>query len=293
MDTMRRIGILGVGLIGGSLALDLKRKLKGLEVLGVDASEANLELALERGVIDRALTRPGEELRECDVVVFATPLGAMESLMAACEPLLRGLEGSAILTDVGSAKRLTLSQFKRRMPGFYPRCVAAHPIAGSDRSGAGAARFGLFEGKKTILCRHEGQDAAAFAAVEAMWRAAGASTLAMDAQAHDAALACVSHLPHLLSFAYVDMLDQTPGKNDLLELAGTGFRDFTRIAQSSPDMWADISAANADALIGLIDGYAQTLGALRGALRTGDKAALKDMFKRSKALREAWQAARE
>ena len=251
MNALGKIVLIGVGLIGGSLMLDLKRRRQVGTVVGIDINADNLARALERRVIDEAYTEiTADNIAQADLVVLATPVATLPSL---CRLLLPHLPPHTVVSDVGSTKQSALAAFAQYLPQHFPRCVAAHPIAGSDRSGALAAQFGLYQGKKLIVCPHERQDAGSLHLVENVWRSVGAEIHTMDAAEHDAIFAAVSHFPHLLAFSYVhQMLDHPQGAR-YLDFAGSGFRDFTRIAGSHPKMWQDILLANRDSLLAMID----------------------------------------
>ena len=286
---INKLVLIGVGLIGGSLALDLKRAGRVAEVVGIDIDADNLARALERKVIDSAHTGiHAEALAAADVVLIATPVG---TLPAICQSLAPLLPAHTIVSDVGSTKQLALQAFAQYLPQHYPQCVAAHPIAGSDRHGALAAQFGLFEGKKCILCPHEAQDSGSLNSVSALWQAAGADLYTLSAAEHDAIFAAVSHLPHLMAYAYVHQIGSADQRQALLHFAGSGFRDFTRIAASHPAIWADICLANRESLQDLLQQQQQQLAFLQQCLQQQDAAALRDYFQAAKAVRDEWQQA--
>lgn len=285
---MQTLTLIGVGLIGGSLALDLKRAGKVAHVYGVDIDADNLGSALERHVIDQALPVLNQEAANADVVVMATPVAVMPQVM---RDLAEKTGKETVITDVGSTKQLTIQAFHDYLPEHLPRCVAAHPIAGSDRSGARAARFGLFEHKKLIVCPHEQQDATALDTVRNMWMTVGAEVHVMDAAAHDDIFAAVSHMPHLLAYAFMHQIAQSDARADLLRFAASGFRDFTRIAASHPDIWADVCLANRDDLLRHLHDFGQELKLLQDLLAANDRAALHDLFAIARAAREEWQDA--
>ena len=284
--TLNQITLIGVGLIGGSFVLDLKRQRLVRTVIGIDTRPANLERALERRVIDTAASQiTPQAVRNSDLVLIATPVAALPAICQALAPLL---SAHTIVSDVGSTKQSALSAFAQHLPQHYPRCVAGHPIAGSDRSGALAARFGLYQGKKLILCPHEQQDSGSLNTVAALWQSIGAQVHQMTAAEHDQIFAAVSHFPHLLAFAYVhQMLDHPQGAH-YLNFAGSGFRDFTRIAASSPEMWRDIALANRDSLLQLIGEQKQQLEKLERSLKNRNAQELHDYFQAAQQLREEW-----
>lgn len=286
MKAIRKVALVGVGLIGGSLVLDLRKNDPGMKVLGIDTSESNLERALERRVVDEVSSVMDGKIVDCDLVVIATPVAAMESVMKELAPLV---SKDVLIIDVGSTKRLTLENFKRHLPNVYGRCVACHPIAGSDRSGALAAQFGLFDGKKVVLCPHADQDGEALDMAKDLWEKTGANVYVMDAATHDHILASVSHLPHFLSFAYMHQIAKAENKDELLFYAGSGFRDFTRIAASHPDVWTDIALANKESLVALLDEQEREIGMVRSLLEKGSRDGLKEYIKFCKDARDEWQ----
>ena len=284
--TLNQITLIGVGLIGGSFVLDLKRQRLVRTVIGIDTRPANLERALERRVIDTAASQiTPQAVRNSDLVLIATPVAALPAICQALAPLL---SARTIVSDVGSTKQSALAAFAQHLPQHYPRCVAGHPIAGSDRSGALAARFGLYQGKKLILCPHEQQDSGSLNTVAALWQSIGAQVHQMTAAEHDQIFAAVSHFPHLLAFAYVhQMLDHPQGAR-YLQFAGSGFRDFTRIASSHPAIWTDICFANRDSLLKLLEGQQRQLEKIASLLRNGDSDGLYRYFAEAKQTRDDW-----
>lgn len=284
---MNTLVLIGVGLIGGSLALDLKRQRAISRVIGIDIDTANLTRALERKVIDQAATQAdAATLAQADVVLIATPVS---TLAAICQSIAPHLPLHAIVTDVGSTKASALQAFAEHLPRHQGRCVAAHPIAGSDRHGALAAQFGLFENKKCILCPHENQQQEALNTVAAMWQTAGAELHCMSAAEHDALFAAVSHLPHMLAYAYVHQIGSSDCRAQNLHFAGSGFRDFTRIAASHPAIWTDICLANRHSLQILLQQQQQQLVFLQQCLQNNDAQALYEYFATAKHTRDEWQ----
>ncbi len=283
---LNQITLIGVGLIGGSFVLDLKRLGLVRHVTGIDVNESNLERALERKVIDGAAVGiRAEHIAAADLVLIATPVSTLGNICRAIAPFLRP---DTVVSDVGSTKQSALAAFTQHLPQHLPQCVAAHPIAGSDRSGALAAQFGLYQDKKLILCPHETQNPEAEALVGRLWQAVGAHIFRMSAQEHDAVFAAVSHLPHILAFAYVhQILDHADGAT-YLDFAATGFRDFTRIASSHPAIWTDICFANRDSLLKLLEGQQRQLEKIAGLLRNGDSDGLYRYFAEAKQTRDDW-----
>ncbi|MDK4536049.1 prephenate dehydrogenase [Kingella kingae] len=283
---LQQITLIGVGLIGGSFVLDLKRQQRVKNVVGIDLDSENLVRAQERRVIDRAYTTLcAEAVADADLVLIATPVASLPHICRQLAPLLRP---HTIVSDVGSTKQSALSAFEQYLPQHLPRCVAAHPIAGSDRSGALAAQFGLYQNKKLILCPHDTQDQSSLHLVEQLWQSVGANTYQMSAQQHDEIFAAVSHFPHLLAFSYVHQMLDNPKGAHYLDFAGSGFRDFTRIAGSSPEMWKDIMLANKNSLLQLIAVQQQQLAHLAGCLQQENATALHDYIAQASQLREQW-----
>ena len=283
---LNQITLIGVGLIGGSFVLDLKRLGLVRHVTGIDVNESNLERALERKVIDSAAVGiRAEHIAAADLVLIATPVSTLGDICRTIAPFLRP---DTVVSDVGSTKQSALAAFTQHLPQHLPQCVAAHPIAGSDRSGALAAQFGLYQDKKLILCPHETQNPEAEALVGRLWQAVGAQIFRMSAQEHDAVFAAVSHLPHILAFAYVhQILDHADGAT-YLDFAATGFRDFTRIASSHPAIWTDICFANRDSLLKLLEGQQRQLEKIASLLRNGDSDGLYLYFAEAKQTRDDW-----
>lgn len=281
------IALIGVGLIGGSFMLDLKRQQLAGKVTGIDLNCENLERALERKVIDEAYeTVCADSIGGADLVVIATPVATLPAICRAIRPFLKP---DALVTDVGSTKQSAVAAFREHLAGHLPRCIAAHPIAGSDRSGALAAQFGLFQNKKLIICPHGAEDSDGLNRIEQLWQAVGAHTFRMDAAAHDAVFAAVSHMPHLLAYAYVHQIADHPDGQTYLDFAASGFRDFTRIAASHPAVWTDICMANKDGLIDLIGGLQTQLSRLQTLLEKQDSDGLYRYFNTARQTRNDWQ----
>lgn len=286
IQPINQITLIGVGLIGGSFALDLKRKGLVRRVVGVDVNRENLERALERKVIDEMAEgiRP-QSIAGSDLVLIATPVATLPAICTELAPLL---SAQTIVSDVGSTKQSAIQAFARYLPEHLPNCVAAHPIAGSDRHGALAAKFGLYEGKKLILCPHEQQNPVALDLMQSLWQAVGAHTFIMPAEEHDAIFAAVSHMPHVLAFSYVHQIKDHADGQLYLDFAASGFRDFTRIASSHPAIWTDICLANRQGLLDLIAGQRAQLDTVQRLLETGDSESLYRYFEEAKATRDDW-----
>ena len=285
---LKQITLIGVGLIGGSFVLDLKRQGLVEKVVGIDLDADNLARALERKVIDEAFEEINtQSVGGADWVLIATPVATLPHICRQLAPLL---SAPTIVSDVGSTKQSALAAFAEHLGAHLPRCVAAHPIAGSDRHGALAAQFGLYQDKKLIICPHAQQDAGALETVETLWQAVGAHTYRMSAATHDAIFAAVSHMPHMLAYAYVHQIAEHPDGQAYLDFAASGFRDFTRIASSHPAIWTDICMANKDSLLDLLAGQQQALAYLQNLLQSNDADALYRYFEEAQHTRDDWQA---
>ncbi|MCG6886252.1 MAG: prephenate dehydrogenase/arogenate dehydrogenase family protein [Proteobacteria bacterium] len=280
-----RLCIIGVGLIGGSLASALREAGAVGEVVGCGRDPAHLQQAVQLGVIDRYEIDPAAAVAGADVVVLAVPLGAMQKQMAQIAPVLGP---QTILTDVGSAKgsvvRAADAVFETLPVGFVP----GHPIAGNEKSGVEAAYPGLFRARRVILTPLPTSSAEAVTRVSAMWEACGAHVVEMDVTHHDEVLAATSHLPHMLAYALVDTLARMDDSREIFDFAAGGFRDFTRIASSNPDMWHDICLANHDALVKMLEAFSDDLRMLADAVRRADSEFLKQTFIRAKQARDAF-----
>lgn len=285
---IRRLCIIGVGLIGGSLARALRNRRNPFtvhEIVGAGRHVENLRKALELGVIDRYETEVGRAVSGSDMVVLAVPLGSIETVFRSMQGRLAA---DAVVTDVGSAKRCVLAAARAAFGEIPSRLVPGHPIAGTEKSGVEAAFESLFEGRRVILTPLAEVEPSAVAQVEAMWRATGAEVIHMDATHHDTVLAATSHLPHVLAYALVDVLGSTEGSEELFRNAAGGLRDFTRIASSDPHMWSDICLYNRDVIINRIEQFEQELSQLKEAIHQSDADRLRMKFARAKDLRDRY-----
>ena len=282
---INRLVIIGVGLIGGSLALALKAAGKVNVVVGTGRNEDNLKLAESLCIVDAWTTDACEAVKDADMVLLAVPMGAYEDVMAAISP---SLKQGAIVTDAGSTKQFALDVAKKYLPQDV-HFVAGHPIAGTEKSGAGAAFAALFEEHLCIITPEKNTDLAALAQVKQMWETAGSHVIQMDAKEHDDLLASVSHLPHFAAFALVNAVShqKTDTFNPFAFAAG-GFRDFTRIASSSPAMWRDIAMANRQAMLRQIDNFQVELNTMKQALENEDADSLLLQFASAKQARDEW-----
>lgn len=292
MHKLRKIVVVGVGLIGGSCALALKRANAVREVVGVGRTRANLDTAVAREVVDRALTLDEDwaaEAGDADVVLVAAPVAQFPSLFAALAPRLGP---DTCVTDAGSTKQDVVAAAREAFGPKLSAFVPAHPIAGTEHSGAAAAFASLFENRSVILAPLPETDPAFVTRVANMWQACGARTGTLAPDRHDAIFAAVSHLPHVLAFTLVAELAARPDAAAYFDNAAGGFRDFTRIAASSPEMWRDIALANREALLAEIDGYADALAAARALISEGDGDAIAELFQQASNARRAWEARR-
>ncbi len=280
---VEKLAIVGAGLIGGSFALALKRAGAVREVLGLGRSPASLDAALERGLIDRAVGWP--EAGQADCILLALPVGDTAAVLKKLAPHLKA---GAIVTDAGSTKANVVATARAALGDRFADFVPGHPIAGSEQSGPGAARADLYQGKKVVLTPQADTHAGAIATVKALWEAAGAQVEMLEAELHDRVFAAVSHLPHLAAFALVDELAQRADGDTFFRYAASGFRDFTRIAGSSPEMWRDIALANREALLTELDAYVAALQVLRSVVAAEDADALLAIFSRAREARNDW-----
>ena len=252
------VSIIGLGLIGGSLARALKRAGLCNTVRGYGRREAALQQAVEDGVIDDYSLDLREAVAGADLVVLATPLTTTEALMREMSDVLKP---ECIITDVGSAKGVVVAAARKALAGRLPYFVPAHPIAGTEKSGVGVA---------------------------ALWRGVGATVVDLDVEHHDEVLAATSHLPHVLVYTLIDCLAQMQDRNEIFRYAAGGFADFTRVASSSPEMWRDICIANKDSLLAVLDRFEMHLNGAREAIAAGDGGRLMDVFSRAKQARDAF-----
>jgi len=282
------LAIVGTGLIGGSFALALKQADAVREVLGVGRSPAQLAVAHELGLIDRAVG--WAEAGQADCILLAIPVGETEEVLRQLAPHLKA---GAVVTDAGSTKLNVVEAARAALGDRFADFVPGHPIAGSEQCGPGAARIDLYRGKRVVLTPQIDTRADAVATVRLLWEAAGAQVETLDAGLHDRVFAAVSHLPHLAAYALVDDLAQRADSDTCFRFAASGFRDFTRIAGSSPEMWRDIALANREAVLAELDAYLASLQALRQAVDAEDANALLKMFSRPRNARENWIKAQD
>jgi len=281
----RKVVIFGVGLIGGSFALALRRANAVGEVVGFGRSAATLKQARQFGLIDRIGDDVAREAREADLILLATPVAQMAEIFARIAP---HLGANTLITDGGSTKADVVAAARQQLGAKIAQFIPAHPVAGAELSGPAAALAELYQGKKVVLTPLPENSPADIARVRAAWEACGAMVSELTPERHDEVFAAVSHLPHLLAFTLVHDLAQRDDRDLLLSFAASGFRDFTRIAASSPEMWRDISLANRDALLDEIEQYAAELYKLHQALQQRDAAKLEEIFSLAQKVRSNW-----
>jgi cyclohexadieny/prephenate dehydrogenase len=278
-----RVALIGIGLINGSLALNLRQHRMAGEIVACARREATLARASELGLVDRTTTDPAAAVADADLVVIGTPPG---SIGAVAEAMAPGLERHAIVTDVSSIKTDVVNELRRRLPR-PERLVGGHPVAGTEHSGPDAAFAELFRGRHCILTPREDADPDAIAKVGAMWRAAGMLIETMTPEHHDRVLAITSHLPHLIAYTIVGTVADLEEhlQSEVLRYAAGGFTDFTRIAGSDPVMWRDVFLHNQEAVLEMLGRFTEDLAALQRAIRWGEGDKLQDLFTRTRAIR--------
>ncbi|MFL1453775.1 bifunctional prephenate dehydrogenase/3-phosphoshikimate 1-carboxyvinyltransferase [Marinobacter sp. GN3S48] len=278
-----RVAVIGLGLIGGSLAKAIRENGLAKTVIGTDKREDELSLGVELGVIDQAAGTIAEAVAGCELVILAVPVRATRTVL---EELKSHLPADAILTDVGSTKTSFVEDVRAVFGDLSRRVIPGHPIAGSEKSGIRAANSEMFANHKVILTPPDNVNAGDLARLKALWEGCGATVLTMSVAYHDEVLAATSHLPHLIAFSLVDTLAGEDENLDIFRYAAGGFRDFTRIAASDPVMWHDIFLSNRDAVLRVVDHFTHDLDQLRTAIASGDGATMLRVFSRAKAARE-------
>ncbi len=282
---LKKITIFGVGLIGGSFALALKKAGAVAQVVGVGRSAASLERARELGIIDRIGGSVAEAVDGADLILVAAPVAQTEQILASIAP---HLQPGTVVTDAGSTKSDVVAAARKALGDKIAQFVPGHPIAGREQNGPEAAIVDLYIGKKVVLAPLPENSADDIARVANAWQQCGAIIHRLTAQEHDRVFAAVSHLPHLLAYALVDDIAKKPHADLLFQYAASGFRDFTRIAGSSPEMWRDISLANQAALLGELDAYMAQLTQLRAMLAEANGAALEAVYANAQRARHNW-----
>jgi prephenate dehydrogenase len=281
--TLKRLTIVGVGLIGGSFALKLKQLGLVNEVVGFGHREENLQKAVQLAVIDRYETDLAQAVAGADLVVLSVPIGVIGQIYAQMQP---HLAPDAIVTDVGSAKGSVIADVTAALGECPALFVPGHPIAGREKSGVGAVEADLYLNHRVILTPTENTNKQALEQVQALWSAVGAKVSVMTAQFHDEIFAATSHLPHMLAFALVDMLNEHDELGNVFQYTAGGFRDFTRIASSDATMWRDIAVHNSEAIVKWLNEYQAELARLTALIQRQDGEALFTLFREAKAARD-------
>jgi len=280
---INRLCLIGVGLIGGSLALALRKQGYVGEVVGVDSHRANLETALDLGIVDRWCTDPAEGVKGADHVVIATPVGSIPAIFSALKPVW---QDDVVYTDTGSTKSDVVEAAIQVFGEVPPNFVPGHPIAGAESSGAGAANAELYEHKRVILSPLPHSRTSSVDQVETLWHKVGARVSRMDYRHHDEVFAATSHLPHVLAFVLTEMLGRKDEQQEIFQYAAGGFRDFTRIASSDPRMWLDICLANRREIVPLIEQFGEALSQAAGIIARGEADKLLALFTDARAARQ-------
>jgi prephenate dehydrogenase len=282
---LKKLVIFGVGLIGGSVALALKKAGFATHIVGVGRTKKSLNEALDLGVIDSAETNIEVAVQEADLILIAAPVAQTTTILQSIKP---HLNKQTVITDAGSTKVDVMACASAVLGGQFNQFVGGHPIAGAERSGVSAAMPDLYAGKNVVLTPTAETNMDAVASVTKLWQACGANVSEMTAETHDGIFAAVSHLPHLLAFALVDDIASRPNAAQLFSFAASGFRDFTRIAGSHPEMWRDISLANKAALLSELTAYQLELSQLKQLLEHEDGDGLQALFERASVARNNW-----
>lgn len=285
MAAFKKIAIFGVGLIGGSFALALRRAGAVEQIAGVGRSAASLARAQELGIIDRSCASAAEAVAGADIVLIAAPVAQTGPILASIRP---HLGPQTVVTDAGSTKSDVVAAARQALGEKTAQFVPGHPIAGRENNGPDAAVSDLYAGKKVVLTPLPENSGETVGRVAQAWEHCGAVIHKLGAEEHDRVFASVSHLPHLLAYALVDDIANKPHADLLFQFAASGFRDFTRIAGSSPEMWRDISFANRDALLTELDAYVAQLRRLRGLLAAGDSGGLEAVYANAQQARHSW-----
>ncbi len=283
---INKLAIIGIGLIGGSLARALRRAGFAREIVGYGRNLNNLKLAVELGVVDHAEVRIDVAVQEADMILIAAPVGAMAAVFS---QLAGKISRETVITDVGSVKMSVIQAAREALnQEEFARFVPGHPIAGTEQSGVAASREDLFHEQQIILTPEPDTNRGAVEQVRAMWESAGGMVRLLGAEKHDAVLAASSHLPHVLAYTLVDMLVRQDNHRDVFDFAAGGFRDFTRIAGSDPAMWRDICVANREPLLALLENFRQDLGDIMQAIKKEDADWLMGTFERARHAHETY-----
>ena len=288
---IRRLAIIGIGLIGSSIARVAREKHLATSIVCADRSEAHCAEALALGIVDRASTDPADAVAGADLVIICTPIGTYAGIAKAIAP---ALQPGAIVSDVGSVKQAAIAALQPHLPAGI-HLIPGHPVAGTEHSGPGAGFASLFDGRWCIMTPLANTDAEALSRLEAFWRGAGSNLATMTAEHHDRVLAITSHLPHLIAYTIVgtaaDLEDHLQA--EVIQYSAGGFRDFTRIAGSDPVMWRDVFLNNRDAVLEMLGRLHEDIALMQRAIRIGDGQTLQDLFTRTRAIRRGVLAAKQ
>ncbi len=289
-QVLKKLVIFGVGLIGGSVASALKKAGSSAEIVGVGRSSESLQTAIDLNVIDTASSNIAEALLHADIVLIAAPVAQTPLILNAIKP---HLHADTVVTDAGSTKSDVLACAQEILGEQFTQFVGGHPIAGAEKSGVTAATADLYINKNVVLTPTLDTNQNAVQRIRELWQNCGANVTEMPAETHDGIFAAVSHLPHLLAFALVDDIASRANAEQLFGFAASGFRDFTRIAGSHPEMWRDISLANKAALLNEITAYQDELSRIKQMLEHDDGDALHALFERASTARNNWAKLKE
>jgi len=282
---LRKLAVFGVGLIGGSFACALKQAGAVQTVCGIGRSRSNLERALELGVIDEIASDAQAAMDGTDFALVAVPVAQTDCVLREIAPYL---PPDCVVSDAGSTKQDVAMAARQALGARRRQFVPAHPIAGAELSGVEAASPTLFRGRLVVLTPLDDTPSDACTRVESAWQTCGARVTQMTPKRHDQVFAAVSHLPHALAFALVEMIAKRPDAQELFSFAGAGFRDFTRIAGSSPEMWRDICVANREALLSELSAFQAALATLTEHIRSGEASDIEALFRDARSARDHW-----
>jgi cyclohexadieny/prephenate dehydrogenase len=279
-----RIAIIGLGLLGSSIARAVRAHMPGAAITGHDANPETRETARVLGLVDDVADNAGAAVTDADLVILCVPVGSMGAVASA---IADDLPADALISDVGSSKTNVLAALTAALPNHA--VIPAHPVAGTERSGPEAGFASLFQNRWCILTPPEGADSAKIAQLQAFWERLGANVEVMEASHHDLVLAITSHLPHLIAYTIVGTASdlESVTRSEVIKYSAGGFRDFTRIAASNPTMWRDVFLTNKDAVLEMLQRFSEDLTALQRAIRWGDGDALFDLFTRTRAIRRS------
>ena len=282
---IERLCVIGVGLIGGSLARALRDAGHVREIVGASRNPVHLQRAVELGVIDRFDTDLASAVQGADMIFVSVPLGAMGAVFRSIRD---ALTDGAVVTDGGSVKASVVADISEAIGEIPSWFVPGHPIAGTEQSGVDASFSELYKDRRVILTPLTETDATAVSRVRAMWEAVGATVSEMDVKHHDEVLAATSHLPHILAYTLVESLARMSEQREIFEYAAGGFRDFTRIASSDPVMWRDICLANGEAVLNMLERFNRDLASLSEAIRASDGDRILQIFSEAKSARDGF-----